>query len=266
MESVYNLLREACGISQAEAASNVHHTRLDTVKSWSSDRRPAPEWAVNQLQKLLREIRKAGETYADILKRGRRGNTDPYILRLAYDDDDARKLGFPSLAAQQQALAIAASLLPDDAEIVLMSRTESGKGDAPALTPMPSAPTDTDLKVLRCTRFVRNQYTPPANSNQRKFERLASIGWLKPFPSGDTTLYELTADGQSARSIKPGEIFNVPGEQGADTVLMKAIGVEADSTRPKVFGGGSFVLLKTLDGERSVRLPVEQALQHWTPA
>ena len=64
MTSVYNLLRESCGISQAEAADRVHETRLDTVKSWSSDRRPAPGWAINQLQSLSRRIRRAGEAYA----------------------------------------------------------------------------------------------------------------------------------------------------------------------------------------------------------
>ena len=52
MSNVYNLLREACGISQAEAAEFVHGTRLDSVKSWCSDRRTAPESIINELQKL----------------------------------------------------------------------------------------------------------------------------------------------------------------------------------------------------------------------
>ena len=40
MTSVYDLLRQRCGLSQQEAA-DVHSTRLDTIKSWCSGRRLA---------------------------------------------------------------------------------------------------------------------------------------------------------------------------------------------------------------------------------
>ena len=68
MTSVYDLMRDACGISEAEAAEHVHETRLDTVKTWSSNRRPAPSWAINQLQSLLRRIGPAGEDYAALAR------------------------------------------------------------------------------------------------------------------------------------------------------------------------------------------------------
>src|SRR5580704_13432117 len=97
MTSVYNLLRESCGISQAEAADRVHETRLDTVKSWSSDRRPAPSWAINQLQSLSRRIRASGESYAAMVKQYSQGNV--FVIGLSHDDDDARACGFPSTAA-----------------------------------------------------------------------------------------------------------------------------------------------------------------------
>ena len=108
MSSVYNLLRESCGLSQAEAADFVHEVRLDTVKSWSSDRRPAPQFAVNQLQSLLRTIGEAGEQFAKDLKMRSQGNV--FIIGHAHDDDDARVCGFPSLSTQMHSIAIAISL------------------------------------------------------------------------------------------------------------------------------------------------------------
>src|SRR5258708_40125709 len=68
MTSVYNLLRETCGISQAEAAEFVHQARLDSVKSWCSDRRPAPAGVVRELKELAGEINAAGLAYAAQLK------------------------------------------------------------------------------------------------------------------------------------------------------------------------------------------------------
>jgi len=78
MTNVYNLLREACGISQTEAAEFVHRTRLDSVKSWCSDRRTAPQGVINDLRKLAREIQNAGANYAELLKRTNEDNL--YII------------------------------------------------------------------------------------------------------------------------------------------------------------------------------------------
>ncbi|MEY9466267.1 hypothetical protein ABH973_006680 [Bradyrhizobium ottawaense] len=175
MTSVYNLLREACGISQAEAAEHVHGTRLDTVKSWSSDRRPAPGWAINHLQSLHRRIHAAGTDYAEILKRTfTEGNA--FVLRIANSDDDARWHGFPSLNAQRIALAVAISLLPDDAEISIVDR-----GILPMLKLPPEVvtPTATDRNILAEMKFVDGRCYTAGAMNRRKFERLEKIGWIE---------------------------------------------------------------------------------------
>src|SRR5882724_3088434 len=97
MASVYNLLRETCGISQAEAAEFVHEARLDSVKSWCSDRRPAPAGVVRELKELARKINTAGAAYAAHLKS--LNATQPINIGIPHDELDARHCGFPSVGA-----------------------------------------------------------------------------------------------------------------------------------------------------------------------
>jgi hypothetical protein len=128
MASVYNLLREACGLSQSEAA-DFHETRLDSIKSWCSDRRSAPIGVINELQELMRDVDHAGEEFAALLKRISRGNV--FIVGLPIDDKDSTACGFPSPAAHLRAIAIAISRLPDDAEIRMVERV---RGAIPSAT------------------------------------------------------------------------------------------------------------------------------------
>ncbi len=65
--SVYDLLRQRCGLSQADAAS-FHDTRIDTIKSWCSDRRTAPAGVLDELRDLYADISEAGEELADVVK------------------------------------------------------------------------------------------------------------------------------------------------------------------------------------------------------
>ena len=176
MSSVYNLLRESCGLSQSEAADFIHEVRLDTVKSWSSDRRPAPQFAVNQLQSLLRTIRDAGEQFAKELKMRSKGKV--FIIGHAHDDDDARVCGFPSFSAQMHSIAIAISLLPDDAEIRLTPRVR-GSIAAPIMEKEKMVATQTDRQVLQGMTFKSGRCPTQGNMNRRKFERLEEIGWIK---------------------------------------------------------------------------------------
>jgi hypothetical protein len=200
MTSVYNLLREACGISQAEAAEHVHETRLDTVKSWSSDRRPAPQWAINQLQSLSRRIRRAGDIYAKHLKALR--PLAPSITIPVPRDEDARKRGFPSTAAMMQAIAIAVSLLPDDVEVDLR-QLHAPLSDGivlPQLEPDQVMPTRTDRQVLMSMNFRNGEHYTAGNMNRRKFERLEDIGWLKHYcPNVSDVVYTITEAGKKAR-------------------------------------------------------------------
>jgi len=197
--SVYNLLREACGISQTDAAEQVHGTRLDTVKSWCSDRRPAPQWAINDLQSLARRIRKAGADYAAQLKRTPGGAVTILTPR---DDDDARLNGFPSLNAANQAIAIAISLLPDDAEVALAPRPRGVTAGMPALEDDIVIPTPTDRTVLDEMTFTNGRFHTQGNVNRRKYERLEDIGWLTHHcPSLSDVDYILTPAGRIQRAL-----------------------------------------------------------------
>jgi hypothetical protein len=120
------LLRETCGISQAEAAEFVHQARLDSVKSWCSDRRPAPAGVVRELKALARKINAAGVAYAAQLK-----SLNPaqmINIGIPHDEFDARHCGFPSLGASLRAISVAVLEFPDDAQIQIGRRV---RGEQP---------------------------------------------------------------------------------------------------------------------------------------
>jgi hypothetical protein len=132
MASVYDLLRVACGLSQQEAA-DFHEVRLDSIKSWCSDRRRAPVLVVAQLQVLMRNIERAGEEFAAKLKPDYAKNA--CIIGMPQTEKDAKACGFPSLAAQMRAIAIAISRLPDGVAIELVERTRLQVFDTPTMKP-----------------------------------------------------------------------------------------------------------------------------------
>lgn len=175
MTNVYNLLREACGISQAEAAE-FHRTRLDSVKSWCSDRRTAPQGVIKDLQKLARQIQNAGASYAAHLKEISKG--DVYLIGLPSDERDARSCGFPSTGAQMRAIAAAISLLPEHAEIRMVERIR-GAIPAPVLEKEKTIPTEADGQILNSMQFIDGKFYTIGNINRRKYDRLEGIGWIK---------------------------------------------------------------------------------------
>lgn len=176
MTNVYNLLREACGVSQAEAAEFVHGTRLDSVKSWCSDRRTAPQGVINDLQKLAREIQNAGIGYAELLKKISKGGV--YVIGLPKDEQDARVCGFPSIGAQMRSIAIAISRLPEDSEIRMVERVR-GAIPAPTLEKEKIVPTEADSLVLSSMKFTNGRCYTAGNINRRKYDRLEEIGWIR---------------------------------------------------------------------------------------
>jgi hypothetical protein len=175
MTNVYNLLREACGLSQAEAAA-FHETRLDSVKSWCSDRRTAPQGVINDLQKLARQIQASGITYAELLK-GFSGG-DVYVIGLPSDEQDARVCGFPSVGAQMRAVAVAISLLPDNSAIRMVERVR-GAIPAPVLEREMLTPVAADSRVLSSMKFTNGKCYTSGNMDRRKYERLEEVGWIK---------------------------------------------------------------------------------------
>jgi hypothetical protein len=199
MTNVYNLLREACGISQTEAAEFVHRTRLDSVKSWCSDRRTAPQGVISDLQKLAREIQKAGMDYAASLKKISKG--DVYIIGTPRDEQDARSCGFPSIGAQMRAVAIAIAQLPEDSEIRMVERVR-GAIPAPVLQKEMPMPTEADSRALNSMQFTNGKCYTAGNVNRRKYERLEDIGWIKGISMNLSDVeYHLTETGKAQLAL-----------------------------------------------------------------
>jgi hypothetical protein len=199
MTNVYNLLREACGISQAEAAEFVHKTRLDSVKSWCSDRRTAPQGVINDLQKLAREIQNAGISYAALLKGISKG--DVYVIGVPSDEQDARACGFPSIGAQMRAIAIAVSLLPEHSEIRMVERVR-GAIPAPVLENEKLIPTEADSQVLITMQFTNGKCYTAGNINRRKYQRIEDVGWIKGIATNISDVeYYLTETGRAQLAL-----------------------------------------------------------------
>jgi hypothetical protein len=199
MTNVYNVLREACGISQAEAAEFVHRTRLDSVKSWCSDRRTAPQGVINDLQKLAREIQNAGTDYAALLKRTSKG--DVYVIGLPRDEQDARSCGFPSIGAQMRAIAVAISHLPEDSEIRMVERVR-GAIPAPVLEKEKMIPAEADSQVLNSMQFTNGKCYTAGNMNRRKYQRIEDIGWIKGISTNVSDVeYYLTEAGKAQLAL-----------------------------------------------------------------
>ncbi len=198
MTNIYNLLREACGLSQAEAAA-FHETRLDSVKSWCSDRRNAPQGVINDLQKLARQIHASGVAYAELLKITNGG--DVYVIGLPSDEQDARVCSFPSVGAQMRAVAVAISLLPDGSAIRMVERVP-GAIPAPVLEREMLTPVAVDSRVLSSMKFTNGKCYTAGNMDRRKYERLEEIGWIKGLSTNLSDVeYYLTNTGQAQLAL-----------------------------------------------------------------
>jgi hypothetical protein len=199
MATLYNIMREACGISQTEAAEFVHGARVDSVKSWCSDRRAAPQGVINDLRKLAREIQNAGINYATLRKTTNKGNV--YIVGLPSDEQDARRCGFPSVGAQMRAVAVAISHLPEDAEIRMVERV-LGEIPAPVLEKEKMLPTEADSQFLSSMQFKNGRCYTAGNINRRKYERIEDIGWIKGISTNISDVeYHLTETGRAQLAL-----------------------------------------------------------------
>ncbi|WP_334151637.1 hypothetical protein [Hyphomicrobium sp.] len=121
----FSLLIDRCGLSHREAAE-VLGVRLDTVKSWSSGRNPTPASVVDELRALYATIeRAAGELIkqADAFAK-KHGDAAEISLELASSDDEARKRGWPCVAAQRAAYGLA--IARSKAAFVLDGRLRNG--------------------------------------------------------------------------------------------------------------------------------------------
>jgi hypothetical protein len=118
--TTFALLCDRCGLSHREAAAFLG-VRLDTVKSWSAGRNPAPEGVLAQLRGLYARIAQAAEQAIQVIE-DNEDHPDELELGLAADDHEAQSLGWPCVGAHRAVLGLVAALCPDDIRVVIVPR------------------------------------------------------------------------------------------------------------------------------------------------
>lgn len=128
MITVYSLLLERCGLSHREAAE-FHNVRLDTVKSWSSGRNPAPAGALAELRALYARIEKAANELIRLMKKHKAAE---FEIGLASDDYEARQppLNWPCVGSHAAAIGLAAART--DKKIIVVPRGSTAASAAAA--------------------------------------------------------------------------------------------------------------------------------------
>lgn len=112
MNATFALIRERCGLSLAEAADFLD-VSADSIRSWSSGRRSAPQGAIDEMRALYRAIEDAaaknliviGDLLADNEPPGR------IELGLAKSNAEAKRLGLPCIGAHAAMLGLVAARL-----------------------------------------------------------------------------------------------------------------------------------------------------------
>ena len=106
LPTAFGLLAALCGLSQSAAAAALG-VRLDTVKSWSSGRNPAPGGVLAELARLALQIEDAARQRLEEAGRqvGEPEAEAGVALHLVRTDAEARQRGFPSAGAQHAATA-----------------------------------------------------------------------------------------------------------------------------------------------------------------
>jgi hypothetical protein len=107
MAMLFDLLIQACGLSQRRAA-DILKVRIDTIKSWASGRRQAPQEVLADLSALVVRIEtEAAQLLAQIDDLAdQHGEHAEIELGIASDDAEARSIGWPCVGAQRASLAL----------------------------------------------------------------------------------------------------------------------------------------------------------------
>src|SRR5258708_36259129 len=125
--TLYNLLRQRCGLSQREAA-DFNGVALRTAEDWcSGTRRNAPQGAINELRGLYARIEAA---VASAIAEIRQQKPEQIELGLAKTDKEAKSLGLPCIGAHAALLAIVAARLDMPVAIVPRGSTKASKSAA----------------------------------------------------------------------------------------------------------------------------------------
>ena len=101
--TAFALLLDRCGLSHREAA-DLCAVRLDTVRSWSSGRNPAPPGIYAELRRLYAQQQHAA---SDALVALAQAPAEAAIeLGIAADDHEAQSIGWPCVGAQAAMLGM----------------------------------------------------------------------------------------------------------------------------------------------------------------
>ena len=108
MPSIFALLAQVCGLSHREAADFLD-ARPDTIQSWSTGRRTAPDGAIEELAALADRIDEEADVFIAALETQAAdfGEPDVVELGLAADDNEAQSLGWPCVGAHRAVLGLA---------------------------------------------------------------------------------------------------------------------------------------------------------------
>lgn len=130
MTTEFSLLTQACGLSHREAAEFLG-VRIDTVKSWSAGRNPAPDGVLDELRGLAARIDRA---VAEALRTIREASPPPDDVEIgvASDDYEAQSLGWPCVGAHRQVAARIAAACPYSVHIVPRGSTPASAAAADA--------------------------------------------------------------------------------------------------------------------------------------
>lgn len=112
-----SLLLQACGLTQSEAA-DLLGVRKDTVVSWASGRRTAPEGAILTLRETYLAIQDAADLALEHLSQV--PDNAEIVIGYPADDHEAQALGFPSQSAWRTMAGIVLAEL--DRRVTLVPR------------------------------------------------------------------------------------------------------------------------------------------------
>ena len=91
--------------------------RLDTVKSWSIGRNPAPDGVLDELRELAARIERAVDEALSLI-RGANPPPDDVEIGVASDNHEAQSLGWPCVGAHREVAARVAAGSPYPVVIV----------------------------------------------------------------------------------------------------------------------------------------------------
>lgn len=136
MTTAFTLLSQRCGLSLREAA-NFLGVRIDTVKSWSSGRNPAPAGVIDELRRLYGRIEGAAEAAIQQIEdvATDAGQPETVEMGISADDHEAQSLGWPCVGAHAAVIGLVAAWADVPIVIVPRGSTVATAGAADANTP-----------------------------------------------------------------------------------------------------------------------------------